>query len=102
MIISKFEKVCAKKSAIDQQTLRFNSVHSVLGNLNEIKALIHFLNWGRRGEKERKRERQDFNLGRVEAGKSDSYCLIFNNLCLWFRVVIYSVCHFFHRLHMAI
>lgn len=60
-------------------------------NLYEIKALIHFLNWVRGREKERKKVKQDVNLGRVEAGQGNSHCLTFNNLGLWFRVVIFSV-----------
>lgn len=46
--------------------MRYNSVHSVSGNLVEKKALINFANWGRGGENERKRE---FHLRRVRAGK---------------------------------
>lgn len=71
--------------------MRYNSDHSIPGNLNEIKVLIHFPNWGRGGEKERKRERQNFNLRGVEAGKCDLHCLTFKNLGLWFTVVIFSV-----------
>ena len=43
-----------KKLSVAQQTMRYNSVHSVPSNLNVIKAFIYFPKWGRKGEKERK------------------------------------------------
>ena len=60
------------------QTMRYNRVHNIPGNLGEIKALIHFPHWGKGGEK----EGRNFTLGR---------CLTFNNLVRWLRVAVLSL-----------
>ena len=71
--------------------MRYNSVHSIPGNLSEIKALIHFPNWGRGEEKEKKKDGILISEGALSlttwSGGSELQSL---------------ACHFIHPFHKAI
>lgn len=73
--------------------MRYTSVHNIPGHLNEIKALkaLKALTISQIVGKERERERQNFNLRMVGAGKGDLCWLIFKDLVSRFRVAIFSL-----------